>query len=78
MRLRAPAGKTLRDIGSFVVGATGLIYEAISQGAERPTLIIAFAGLMGLPLFVRTDEKPPPPPVQQPVAPPALPPGSGP
>lgn len=69
MRLRLPTNKATRDIGTFTVGAVGLLFEALNSGVEKPTLIIAFAGLMGLPLFVRADEKPPIAPVVPPPIP---------
>lgn len=55
--------KFSRDTLLFVLGLAGLVYETISGGAEKPTLIIAFVGMMGLPLFIRgnddDDEDPP-------------------
>lgn len=46
-----------RDTILFVVGLIGLTYVTIQNGPERPTLIIAFVGMMGLPLFIGADEK---------------------
>jgi len=48
--------RTLRDIILFVVGIAGIVYETVATGGERPTLIIAFLGMCGAPVFLRTDE----------------------
>ena len=45
-----------RDIILFVAGILGLVYETVVTGGERPTLIIAFLGMCGAPIFLRTDE----------------------
>lgn len=64
--------KITRDTILFVTGLGGIGYETFSGGMEKPTLIIAFVGMLGLPLFIRTDEQrsrdvpPPPPPVMPP------------
>ena len=55
-----------RDTILFIFGLGGIVYETLSGGAEKPTLIIAFVGMLGLPLFIRSDEQrnheaPPPP-----------------
>ena len=56
-RLRLPDGFVTRDRLLFVVGLAGIVYETVSGGAEKPTLIIAFVGMLGLPLFIKTDEQ---------------------
>jgi hypothetical protein len=39
-------------------GLLGVIHETVMhQATERPTLLILFAGMMGLPLALRQDEK---------------------
>ncbi len=48
--------RNVRDTILFVVGIAGIIYETVVGGAERPTLIIAFLGMCGAPIFLRTDE----------------------
>jgi hypothetical protein len=45
-----------RDAILFVFGLGGISYETFAKGAEKPTLIIAFAAMLGLPLFIRNDE----------------------
>jgi hypothetical protein len=47
----------LRDIILFFSGLIGVAYEALAQGAERPTLLLLYAAMMGLPAFLRQDEK---------------------
>lgn len=46
------------------MGAGGFLHELIITNGERPTLLLACFALMGVPLFLRSDEKkqPPPPP----------------
>jgi len=47
----------LRDIFLFVGGISGVFHETVLSNAERPTLLILFAAMMGLPAFLRQDEK---------------------
>lgn len=42
----------LRDIALFVMGAGGVAHETLSK-AERPTLLVLFAAMMGLPAFLK-------------------------
>lgn len=46
-----------RDTILFTFGLLGIIYETLAQGGERPTLLILFAGMVGLPAFLNSDEK---------------------
>ncbi len=46
-----------RDTILFVFGLLGIVYETLAQGGERPTLLILFAGMVGLPAFLKGDEK---------------------
>lgn len=41
----------------FIVGIAGIVFETLSDGAERPTLLIIFAAMVGLPVFLRLDGK---------------------
>lgn len=43
----------IRDIGLFLGGLTGVAHETILSKAERPTLLILFAAMMGLPAFLQ-------------------------
>jgi len=47
-----------RDGVLFTAGLLGVMNEAvIRDGGERPTLLVLFAAMMGLPVFLRQDEK---------------------
>lgn len=54
--MKLPAARVSRDTILFIAGLTGLGYETVIANAEKPTLIIAFVGMLGLPLFIRGDE----------------------
>lgn len=43
----------LRDLLLFFGGMAGAIHETLISGAERPTLLILFAAMMGLPAFLQ-------------------------
>jgi hypothetical protein len=45
-----------RDVGLFVGGLAGVAHETLLTKAERPTLLILFAAMMGLPAFLRPPE----------------------
>lgn len=52
-----------RDVILFFGGLAGVFNETVLTTAERPTLLILFAAMMGLPAFLRSDDKnrqPPP------------------
>lgn len=55
---RRRAGRGARDVALFVGGLIGVGHETISTQAERPTLLLLFAAMMGLPAFLRADERP--------------------
>lgn len=46
-----------RDLVLFLAGLVGVAHETIVTQAERPTLLLLFAAMVGLPAFLRTDEK---------------------
>lgn len=54
-RLRWP--RVTRDTALFLTGLGLTIREAFFEDAERPYLLMIFAGMMGLPVFLRRDEK---------------------
>lgn len=56
IHFKALTGRVARDTLLFFVGLGGIVYETLTNGAEKPTLIIAFVGMLGLPLFIRNDE----------------------
>lgn len=41
----------------FVMGAIGFVHEVVVTAGERPMLLAACLALMGLPIFLRGDEK---------------------
>lgn len=53
----------IRDLMLFLGGIAGVGHETLLTHAERPTLLILFAAMMGLPAFLRGDDKPEPPPM---------------
>ena len=47
-----------RDSILFLAGLALIGWEAIGRdGAERPTLLVLYAAMIGLPAFLRADEK---------------------
>lgn len=49
-----------RDGLLFAGGLIGVFHETVFTKADRPTLLLLFAAMMGLPAFLRTDERKPP------------------
>lgn len=49
--------RVTRDSILFTVGLAGIIHEAATRGVERPTLLLIFAGMVGLPAFIQRDER---------------------
>ena len=47
----------IRDIALFVAGLAGVYHETVISQVERPTLLFLFAAMMGLPAFLRSDER---------------------
>jgi len=56
MRSLARWGLT-RDVTLFVTGLLGVLHETLVTPGERPSLLVLFAAMMGLPAFLRADEK---------------------
>ena len=48
---------TVRDMLLFFGGMAGVANEALIKEAERPTLLLLYAAMMGLPAFLRQDER---------------------
>ena len=67
-----------RDGVLFVAGLLLLLNEALLRSDARPDLLIVFSAMMGLPVFLRQDERRkedrPPPEQPSPSPPEALPP----
>lgn len=43
----------LRDIVLFIGGLIGVMHETVFAATERPTLLILFAAMLGLPAFLQ-------------------------
>lgn len=50
-------GRILREIATFALGAVGFLHELVIVGQERPIIIYASLALMGLPFFLRGEDK---------------------
>lgn len=46
----------IRDVGLFLFGIAGVVHETVLSHGERPTLLILFAAMMGLPAFLRPQD----------------------
>ena len=46
-----------RDVILFFGGLGGVAHETLISHVERPTLLLLFAAMMGLPAFLGRDEK---------------------
>lgn len=47
-----------RDGVLFVIGILGIAHETLVSGpSERPTLLLLFGAMVGLPLFLRADDR---------------------
>lgn len=49
--------KFFRDIILFFGGLGGVFFMLIDSGPNDPTLLLIFGAMMGLPAFLRSDEK---------------------
>ena len=59
--------KVNRDTILLVVGILGVSHETLINNTDRPTLLLLFAAMIGLPAFIKQDEKTNTPPVKPPV-----------
>lgn len=55
LRKRLP--KIGRDSILFFAGLAGVFHETVVAESERPSLLLMFATMIGLPAFLRNDEK---------------------
>ncbi len=46
-----------RDGILFFAGLAGVFHETVIADSERPSLLFLFATMIGLPAFLRSDEK---------------------
>lgn len=49
--------KISRDTVLLVVGILGVAHETLVSNTDRPTLLLLFAAMIGLPAFINQDEK---------------------
>jgi hypothetical protein len=47
----------VRDVLLFFGGLAGIAHETVIAETERPTLLLLFAAMSGLPAFLRSDER---------------------
>ena len=53
-----PSSRGWRDATLFLTGLALAVNElVIRQGPERPTVLLLIAGMMGLPAFLKADER---------------------
>lgn len=59
--MKPPPAKFVRDTVLFVIGLLGVAHETLLAHAERPTLLLLFAAMIGLPAFIGNpkDDDPP-------------------
>jgi ABC-type xylose transport system permease subunit len=55
---RRKGSRITRDMVLFVGGLLGILYETVVEQIDRPALLAVFAGMLGLPIYLRRDEKP--------------------
>lgn len=57
MKLTSRLFHQIRSTILFVVGILGIAYVTLVDKVDRPTLLLLFAAMIGLPAFLRVDEK---------------------
>ena len=57
MTNRLPSARLTQKGVLFVVGLLGVAHETLISEADRPTLLLLFAAMIGLPAFLKADEK---------------------
>ena len=45
----------IRDLVLFLAGLAGVAHETLSEHVDRPQLLLVFAGMLGLPAFLRKN-----------------------
>jgi hypothetical protein len=41
----------------FFVGLAGIVFVTLTEGGDRPTLLLLFGAMIGLPAFLAVDER---------------------
>ena len=58
MTVRRPSSRGWRDAVLFLAGLGLAVNEVVIRvGPERPTVLLLIAGMMGLPAFLKADDK---------------------
>lgn len=55
--MKFKALKIGRNTVLLVVGLLGVAHETLVNNTDRPTLLLLFAAMIGLPAFINQDEK---------------------
>lgn len=55
--MKRPSFNIARDTVLFVVGLLGVAHETLINNADRPTLLLLFGAMIGLPAFINRDAK---------------------
>ena len=55
--MRQRRQRITRDLVLFVAGLAGIAWETLFEEVDRPALLALFGGMLGLPLYLRRDEK---------------------
>lgn len=50
--MKLPTWRITRGTVLFLGGLAGVVHETVFQEADRPTLLLLFAAMMGLPAFL--------------------------
>jgi hypothetical protein len=57
MRLPSRPMKITRNTLLFIGGMLGVAHETLVKDVDRPTLLLLFAAMIGLPAFIGSDER---------------------
>lgn len=70
--MRLPSFARIRAVVLFAAGLLGVAWVTLIDQTDRPTLLILFGAMLGLPLFLKNDanHSPPPHPATVPPVPP--------
>lgn len=49
--------KITRDMVLCAAGLLGIAHQALVEHVDRPSLLMVYAGMIGLPAFLRLDER---------------------
>lgn len=55
--MRPHLGRVARDVTLFLFGLAGIAHETLIAATPDPSLLFLFGGMVGLPAFLRRDEK---------------------